>query len=174
MVVTAPRHLKVEACISPTDAVRALRQLVIEANWSGRRIQGSRLVDRWAVIVPLAQGARTIGLVIENGPLEDVAMEAYSHVQGSAGALTVIEWLIPNHLEEEWRVLFSEWTTRLPRCPWKWSFRERSTIGYLLPVWGRSKKTFKKQGVDTKKGAWPSTDLPAWPPENWKLPDEEE
>ena len=115
--MTVPRHLKVEACISPTDAVRALRQLVIEANWSGRRIQGSRLVDRWAVIVPIAQGARTIGLVIENGPLKDVAMEAYSHVQGSAGALTVIEWLIPNHLEKEWRVLFAQWTARLPRCP---------------------------------------------------------
>ena len=51
----APRHLKVETCVSPTDAVRALRQLVIEANWKGRRIQGSRLVDRWAIIVPLDQ-----------------------------------------------------------------------------------------------------------------------
>ena len=172
--MTVPRHLKVETCISPTDAVRALRQLVVEANWTGRRLQGSRLVDRWAVIVPLAQGARTIGLVIENGPLKDVAMEAYSHVQGSAGALPVIEWLIPTHLEDEWRVLFSHWTARLPRCPWKWSFGERSTIGFLLPVWGRSKKTFKKQGINIKKGGWPATDLPNWPPENWGLSDEEE
>ena len=70
--MAVPRHLKVETSISPTDAVRALRQIIGEANWSARRLSGSRLIDRWAVIVPIAQAARTIGIVIENGPLKDV------------------------------------------------------------------------------------------------------
>ena len=66
--------------------------------------------------MPIAQAARTIGIVIENGPLKDVGMEAYSHVQGAAGSLTIVEWLIPNELEKEWRVLFAQWTTRLPNA----------------------------------------------------------
>ena len=172
--MAVPRHLKVETCISPTDAIRALRQLVVEANWSARRISGSRLIDRWAVIVPIAQAARTIGIVIENGPLKDVGMEAYSHVQGAAGSLTIVEWLIPNELEKEWRTLFAQWAARLPKCPWKWTFGERSTIGFLLPVWRRSKRTFKNQGVNVNKWAWPDTNLPSWPPTEWILSAEEE
>jgi hypothetical protein len=172
--MAVPRHLKVETCISPTDAIRALRQLVVEANWSARRISGSRLIDRWAVIVPIAQAARTIGIVIENGPLKDVGMEAYSHVQGAAGSLTIVEWLIPNELEKEWRTLFAQWAARLPKCPWKWTFGERSTIGFLLPVWRRSKRTFKNQGVNVDKSAWPDTNLPSWPPSEWILSAEEE
>lgn len=172
--MAAPRHLKVETPVTPTDAVRSLRKLILAANWTARRIHGSRLVDRWAVIVPLAQGARTIGMVIEDGPLKDVAMDAYSHTQGAAGSLTIIEWLIPNHLEEEWRVLFAHWAATLPRCPWKWTFGEKSTIGFLLPNWKRSKKTFRNQGIDVKKGNWPDQTLENWPPVDWVLTTEEE
>ena len=169
-----PRHLKVETCVTPTAAVRALREMAQEAGWRSRRIQGSRLVDRWAVIMPIASGSRTIGLVLETGPLTEVAMEAYSHVRGSAGALTIVEWLIPNELEDEWRQLFAEWTARLPRCPWRWSFGERSTIGFLLPVFGRSTRLFRKQGVDVSKRAWPDINRPAWPPDEWLIAAEEE
>ncbi len=58
--------------------------------------------------MPIAQGSRTIGLEIESGPLTEVAMEAYSHGRGSAGAFTVGELLIPNELEAAWR------RTRIP------------------------------------------------------------
>jgi hypothetical protein len=174
VTVLPPRHLKVETCITPTAAVRALRELAQEAGWRCRRIQGTRLVDRWAIIMPIAQGSRTIGLEIESGPLTEVAMEAYSHVRGSAGALTVVEWLIPNELEDEWRQLFAEWTARLPRCPWKWTFGERSTLGYFLPVFSRSRRLFRRQGVNVSKKAWPEQDLPVWPPDEWLVASEEE
>ena len=174
LFVQPPRHLKVETCITPTSAVRAFREMAEEAGWRSRRIQGSRLVDRWAIVMPIAQGSRTVGLVIEDGPLAEVAMEAYSHVRGSAGSLTVVEWLIPNELEEEWRDLFAQWTSRLPRCPWRWSFGERSTIGYLLPVFGRSKRTFRKQGIDVSRRGWPDQELTDWPPEEWTISREEE
>ncbi len=164
-----PRHLKVETCVTPTAAVRALRELSIACNWNVRRTEGSRLVDRWAIVVPLAQGAKTIGLVIETGPLAGVAMEAYSHVQGSAGAITISEWLIPNELEEPWRRLFRQWTAIMPRCPWRWTFGERSRIGFLLPVWGRSRKTFRKQGVPVGKEDWPEQNLEEWPPSEWLI-----
>ena len=169
-----PRHLKVETCVTPTAAVRALREMAQEAGWNSRRIRGIRLVDRWAIIMPIAQGSRTIGLVLETGPLTEVAMETYSHVRGSAGALTIVEWLIPNELEDEWRQLFAEWTARLPRCPWKWTFGERSTLGFFLLVFKRSKRLFRKQGIDTSKGAWPNQNLPTWPPEEWRISSEEE
>ncbi len=168
-----PRHLKMETPITPTDAVRALRQLVIEANWSARRIEGTRLVDRFAIIIPLASASRTIGLVIDDGPLAGVAMESYGHTQGSAGRLTIVEWLIPNELESEWRILLAHWATRLPRCPWRWSFRERSTIGFLLPVWRRARTVFRNQGIPVSKGCWPDDSLPDWPPKEWSLAEEE-
>lgn len=169
----APRHLKMETSVTPTGAVRALRQLVVAANWSAHRIEGSRLVDRFAIIMPIASAARTIGLVIDDGPLAGVALEAYGHTQGSAGRLTIVEWLIPNHLEEEWRILLAHWAARLPRCPWRWTFRERSTIGFLLPVWKRARRVFKNQGVPVAKGDWPDPSLPNWPPSGWSIAEEE-
>ena len=68
--------------------------------------------------------------------------------KGSAGAINMAAWTIPGgEGNEEARELIREWAKSLPRCPWKWSFGERSKIGYLLPVFRRSRKVFAKLGL---------------------------
>ena len=164
------RLLKLETSVTPATAVRALRQLATSAGWKCHRISGSRLVDRWAIIMPIAQATRSLGLVIDDGPLAPLAVQAHSHVQGSAGSICIVEWLIPDSIEgDDWRLLLKHWVTRHPRCPWRWTFRERSLIGFLLPVFRRSRRTFSDEGIATERGAWPPSDAPVWPPRNWDL-----
>ena len=163
------RLLKLETSITPTDAIRALRLLATSAGWKCHRISGSRLVDRWAIIMPIAQATRSLGLVIDDGPLAPLAIQSYSHVQGSSGSICIVEWLIPEQIEgDDWRSLFTHWVDRLPRCPWRWNFRERSYIGFLLPVFRRSRRTFGEEGIATGKADWPQSDTPDWPPTKWK------
>jgi hypothetical protein len=49
---------------------------------------------------------------------------------------------------ESWISLLREWSDSLPRCPWKWSFGERSMIGYFLPEFRRSRVLFRGERVD--------------------------
>ena len=51
------------------------------------------------------------------------------------------------------KALVHLWASKLPRCPWKWTFGERSSVGFLLPVWRRSRKNFAKVGLSE----WPFT-----------------
>ena len=51
-----------EVSVSPVQCVKALRKLIEQAGWQIERHEGARLVDRFAIIVPMAQSTRTIGL----------------------------------------------------------------------------------------------------------------
>ncbi len=119
-----------------------------------------------AIIMPMAMQARTLGIVIESGPLAGVAMQAWSNVAGSAGDLTMSEWIVPEVEDESmWTPFLRAWSAELPRAPWRWGFWERSRIGYLLPEYRRSRKAFTAWGCDTGKEAWPSiADRRLFPP----------
>jgi len=43
-----------------------------------------------------------------------------------------------------------EWVNLSPKCPWEWSFLEKSMIGYMIPEFRKSIKLFKKEGIDIK------------------------
>tara|TARA_Y100000590_G_scaffold149922_1_gene172156 strand:+ start:294 stop:650 length:357 start_codon:yes stop_codon:yes gene_type:complete len=107
------------------------------------------MVHRWAIIVPISRQARVLGLVVEDGEAIGLSIRSWSFVPGSAGRLSMVAFEVPRGLEgEKWKELLFEWSHSLPRCPWKWSFSERSMIGYFLPEFRRSRALFSSEGVD--------------------------
>ena len=142
------REYVLEVSTSPIVNIKALRLICEENEWEIESQHGSRLVDRFAIIMPMAQNARTIGLTFLTGPLQGLEMHSWAETKGSAGAINMASWIIPGgEGNEEAMDLIRTWAKSLPRCPWKWSFGERSKIGYLLPVFRRSRKKFAKLGL---------------------------
>jgi len=83
-------------------------------------------------------------------------LTTWSEVRGSAGAVHLTSWILPGGPgHPQIQHLLQHWVSRLPRCPWRWTFGERSKIGYLLPTWKKSRKSFTALGFNTAKGAWP-------------------
>ncbi len=147
MVVT--RLIEIPVSITPTDGIRALRQIGESRGWTMRRVQETRMVHRWAIIVPISRQARVLGLVVEDGEAIGLSIRSWSFVPGSAGRLSMVAFEVPRSIEgEKWKELLSEWIQSLPRCPWKWSFSERSMIGYFLPEFRRSRVLFSSEGLD--------------------------
>ena len=145
------RLIEIPVSVTPTDGIRALRQIGDSRGWSMRRVQETRMVHRWAIIMPISRQARVLGLVVEDGVAVGLSIRSWSFVPGSAGRLSVVAFEVPRSLEgEQWRDLLCEWSESLPRCPWKWSFGERSMIGYFLPECRRSRVLFSSEGVDIK------------------------
>jgi hypothetical protein len=147
--MASSRVLEIPVSISPTDAIRALREIGEARGWEMRRIQESRMVHRWAIIVPISRQARVLGLVVEDGEAAGLSIRSWSYVPGSAGRLSTVSFEVPRQMEgENWTSLLKEWSDSLPRCPWKWSFGERSMIGYFLPEFRRSRVLFRGERID--------------------------
>ena len=152
-----------EVSVSPVQSIKAFRLLAEEAGWSMERHEGSRMVDRFAIIMPMTQTTRTLGLRILDGPLRGLEVTSWSETRGSAGALNMISWDLPGGIEHPLTVsLLQHWVSRLPRCPWRWSFGERSITGFLLPVWKKSRKKFAKIGFSVGAGDWPNAPDEPW------------
>lgn len=152
-----------EVSVSPVQSIKAFRILAEEAGWAMERHEGSRMVDRFAIIMPMTQKTRTLGIRILDGPLRGLEVTSWAETRGSSGALNMISWLLPGGLEHPLtQSLLQNWVSRLPRCPWRWSFGERSKIGFLLPVWKRSRKKFAKLGFSVGKNDWPNIPEQSW------------
>ncbi len=168
-----PRIVTLEVNITPTQAVRALRELAQSADWEWKREEGKRLVDRMMVIMPITNATRTFRLAVVSGEGKGIVMTAWQEVAGSSGGITKVEWIVPGHLTEQpFRDVLRAWCARHPNCPWRWSFGQRSVIGFLLPVWRRSRRECRKYGFETKKSGWPVE--ANWPPVGWPHAREEE
>ena len=156
MVVT--RLIEIPVSITPTDGIRALRQIGESRGWTMRRVQETRMVHRWAIIVPISRQARVLGLVVEDGEAIGLSIRSWSFVPGSAGRLSMVAFEVPRSIEgEKWKELLSEWVQSLPRCPWKWSFSERSMIGYFLPEFRRSRVLFSSEGLEISDWQGPAS-----------------
>ena len=146
--MASSRLLEIPVSITPTDAIRALREIGESRGWEMRRIQESRMVHRWAIVVPISRQARVLGLVVEDGEAAGLSIRSWSYVPGSAGRLSTVSFEVPRQMEgENWTSLLREWSDSLPR-PWKWSFGERSMIGYFLPEFRRSRVLFRGERID--------------------------
>ena len=155
-----------EVSVSPVQCVKALRKLIEQAGWQIERHEGARLVDRFAIIVPMAQSTRTIGLKVLDGPVFGLELACWSETRGSHGALNIASFLLPGgHEVPETQALFDNWVASLPRCPWRWTFSERSQVGYLLPVWRKARRKFAELGFNVSKKGWPYEAKMEWPPE---------
>ena len=163
--------LDLEVSISSVQAIRLFRELAEEAGWELERHEGSRLVDRFAIIMPMAQSARTLGLRVLNGPMQGMELTCWSETRGSAGAVNIASWVVPGGNDEPlFRMLVRHWVARMDRCPWRWSFGERSKVGYMLPVWRQSRRRFSDLGFDTKKSGWPVAMDDSWPVQSDSIP----
>lgn len=148
--------------VPPPEAIRTVRQLIESAGWSCERSSSSRPVERMAIIIPMMERARTLGVRVTSGPLDGLEIHAWSARTGSAGDLHHIEW--PYDQEStEGAHLFRAWAARCPRAPFRWTFGERSMVGYFLPEFRRSRRMFERRGVPTGRGRWPDADAMAWP-----------
>ncbi len=90
--------MTLEVNITPTQAIRALRELAEVASWEWERDEGSRLVDRMMIIMPIAQATRTFRLAILSGDGKGLILTAWEEVPGSGGGVTKVEWIVPGHL----------------------------------------------------------------------------
>ena len=89
------REFKLEVSTTPIENIKAFRRIASSNGWSLQSHEGSRLVDRFAIIMPMAQNARTLGLEILDGPLKGLEMHSWAETKGSAGAINVSSWIIP-------------------------------------------------------------------------------
>ena len=154
-----------ELSVSPVYCIRSVRLVAEQAGWTLQRHEGSRMVDRFAIIMPMTQTTRTLGLKVMDGPLRGLELTCWAETKGSAGAINIASWILPGGLENELiRDLLRNWVIGLPRCPWYWTFYERSKIGYLLPVWRKSKRSFSKLGFSSRSKQWPLNLNSPWPP----------
>ncbi|HIF45343.1 MAG TPA: hypothetical protein EYQ73_00900 [Candidatus Poseidoniales archaeon] len=157
------REFVLEVSTSPVDNIRAIRTLCSDKGWQMRRHEGARMVDRFAIIMPMTQTTRMLGLRILDGPLRGLEVTSWAETRGSSGALNMISWVLPGGLEHPLtQSMLQHWVSRLPRCPWRWGFGERSKIGYMLPVWRKSRKNFAKLGFAVGKNDWPNTPQNPW------------
>ena len=148
--------------VPPPEAIRTVRQLIESAGWSCERSSSSRPVERMAIIIPMMERARTLGVCVTSGPLDGLEIHAWSARTGSAGDLHHIEWPF-DPASTEGAHLFRAWAARCPRAPFRWTFGERSMVGYFLPEFRRSRRMFERRGVPTGRGRWPDADAMAWP-----------
>tara|TARA_Y100000588_G_C13906886_1_gene775398 strand:- start:54 stop:509 length:456 start_codon:yes stop_codon:yes gene_type:complete len=144
--------------------VRELRELIVKSGWKYERVEGVRTVDRFAIIVPLTHLAKSLGIKITSGPFTGLEMLSWSHTPGSSGSIHFTSWVFPAEIKMSvFENLIKIWSVKFVRKPWKWTFGERSIIGYFHPEFGKSKKFYKKLGFDIKAKAWPisiDTELP--------------
>ena len=155
-VILMERMLEIPVSIVPTEAIRSLRVIGEKKGWRMSRFEETTFVQRWAIIVPLAKRARVLGLKVEDGEAEGLSIRSWSYVPGSAGRISFVSFRIPEWFEgEKWASFLKEWASYQPRCPWRWSFWERSVIGYLLPEFKKSRVSFAREGVEISN--WEST-----------------
>ena len=124
------RTIEIPVSINPTDAIRAMREIGESKGWSMKRIDDSTIVQRWAIIVPITRSTRVLGIQVKGGISDGLELRAWSFIPGSAGRISFVSFTVPDLFDGlDWEVFLNEWIVRLPRCPWKWSFMERSVIG---------------------------------------------
>ena len=67
-----------ELSVAPVYCIKALRLLIEQAGWSLERHEGARMVDRFAIIMPMTQTTRTLGLKITDGPLRGLELTCWA------------------------------------------------------------------------------------------------
>ena len=151
-LMMSSRIVEIPVSVTPTDAIRAIREIGEHNNWKMRRLEEAKMVSRWAIVMPISKMARVLGITVEDGEAKGFSMRVWSHTPGSAGKITKVSFEIPIEIYGEiWTKILNQWVSRFERCPWKWSFGERSMIGYFQPEFYKSRSQLKKEGIDITK-----------------------
>ena len=145
------RLLEIPVNVEPIQVIRSMRLIAESNNWTTTRIEDTKMVHRWAIIVPITRQARVIGFKVNSNQMNNFTIRSWSQTPGSAGKITYVSFEIPQNIEGNiWKKILQEWVNLSPKCPWKWSFLEKSLIGYMIPEFRKSIKLFKKEGIDIK------------------------
>jgi len=146
------RLVEIPVSVTPTDAIRAMREIGEYRNWQMHRVEETKMVSRWAIVMPISRITRVLGLVVDDGEANGLSIRTWSHTPGSAGKITILSFEVPINFDGKTLIeVRNEWISRLKRCPWKWSFGERSVIGYFQPEFYKSKSQLKREGIDITK-----------------------
>ncbi len=149
------RTVEFSTCLKPIVMVRELRKLIVDSGWEYERVEGIRTVDRFAIIFPLTHLAKSLGVKIKTGPFKGLEMLSWSHTPGSSGSLHFTSWCFPIEVNLiDFEELIKVWSCKFIRQPWRWTFGERSIIGYFHPEFRKSKNFYKNLGFDTKTKIW--------------------
>ena len=74
------KELVLEVSTSPVENIKSFRRIAESNDWEITSHEGSRLVDRFAIIMPMAQSARTLGIEVLDGPLRGLETVSYTHL----------------------------------------------------------------------------------------------
>ena len=83
------KELVLEVSTSPVENIKSFRRITESNEWEITSHEGSRLVDRFAIIMPMAQSARTLGIEVLDGPLRGLEIHTWAETKGSAGAINM-------------------------------------------------------------------------------------
>ena len=86
------KELVLEVSTSPIMNIKSFRRITEANNWEITSHEGSRLVDRFAIIMPMTQSARPLGLEILDGPFQGLEIHTLVESKGSSGAITMVAW----------------------------------------------------------------------------------
>ena len=95
------RLLEIPVSVEPIQAIRSMRLIVESNNWDTTRIEDTKMVHRWAIIMPITNQARVIGLRINSENMEGLTIRSWSQTPGSAGVITYVSFEIPQNIEGE-------------------------------------------------------------------------
>ena len=88
-------------CLKPTEMVRELREIVVNSGWTYERVDSVRTVDRFAIIMPITQLAKSLGIKITSGPYLGLELLCWSHTPGSSGSLHFTSWSFPTKINDD-------------------------------------------------------------------------
>ena len=93
------RLLEIPVNVEPIQVIRSMRLIAESNNWNTTRIEDTKMVHRWAIIVPITSQARVIGFKVNSNQMNNFTIRSWSQTPGSAGKITYVSFEIPQNIE---------------------------------------------------------------------------
>ena len=93
------RLLEIPVNVEPIQVIRSMRLIAESNNWETTRIEDTKMVHRWAIIVPITSQARVIGFRVNSNQMNNFTIRSWSQTPGSAGKITYVSFEIPHNIE---------------------------------------------------------------------------
>ena len=78
------RILEIPISVEPIQAIRSMRMIVESNNWETTRIEDTKMVHRWAIIMPITSQARVIGFRINSGNMNGFTIRCLLYTSDAA------------------------------------------------------------------------------------------
>ena len=71
------RVLEIPVSITPADALRSFRTVCESRGWEMYRVEETRVVNRWAIIMPLTRSARVLGMIVDEEEVDGLSLRSW-------------------------------------------------------------------------------------------------